>query len=111
MRRSILASLLVVLLCTPADVFAQASRVVALHVTGEVPSRLELSAGDIAALPRQSISVTDDKGARVEYAGVPVAEILEKAGAPLGKELKGPSMALGVVARAPDGYRVLFALT
>jgi hypothetical protein len=42
---------------------------------------------------------------------VPVSEILKKAGVPLGKELKGPNMALGVVARAPDGYRVLFALT
>ena len=59
---------------------------------------------------RQTIRVTDDKGAQVEYGGVPVAEILKKAGAPLGKELKGPNMAVGLVASAPDGYRVLFSL-
>src|SRR6267142_4654797 len=90
-RFSILLWLLVLLVFAPASVFAQASRAVALHVTSEVPNRLELSVGDIAAFPRKSISVTDDKGARAEYAGVPVSEILEKAGAPLGKELKGPN--------------------
>jgi hypothetical protein len=42
---------------------------------------------------------------------VAVVEILQKAGAPLGKELKGPNMALGVIASASDGYRVLFSLT
>lgn len=108
---SILSSLLVLLLCTPASVFSQASRAVALRVAGDVPNHLDLSFADIAAFHRQTISVTDEKGNRVEYGGVPVAEVLEKAGAPLGKELKGPNMALGVLARAPDGYRVLFSLT
>ena len=104
-------SLLVLLLCIPANVFAQASQAVALHVSGEVPTHLELSIADIAAFPRQTIRVTDDKGAQVEYGGVPVAAILTKAGAPLGEELKGPNMAVGLVASAPDGYRVLFSLT
>ena len=109
--RAILWSLLVLLLCAPANVFAQAAQGVALRVTGEVPNHLDLSGADIAAFQRQTIRVTDDKGTPVEYEGVPVAEILKKAGAPLGKELKGPNMALGVVARAADGYRVLFSLT
>ncbi|MFZ2062060.1 MAG: molybdopterin-dependent oxidoreductase [Candidatus Binatus sp.] len=104
-------SLLVLLLCAPANAFAQASPAVALRVSGEMPDHLELSVADIAAFPRDKIRVTDDKGAQVEYGGVPVAEILKKAGAPLGKELKGPNLAVGLVARAPDGYRVLFTLT
>jgi DMSO/TMAO reductase YedYZ molybdopterin-dependent catalytic subunit len=107
---AILPSLLVLLLCAPASVFAQSSQGVALRVTGAVPNHLELSAADIAAFQRQTVRVTDDKGASVEYGGVPVAEILQKAGAPLGKELKGPNMGLGVIARAPDGYHVLFSL-
>ena len=111
LRFRIPSSLLVLLLCAPAIVFAQASQGVALRVTGEVPNHLDLSVGDIAAFQRQTIHVTDDKGTPVEYAGVPVAEILEKAGAPLGKQLKGPNMAMGLVASAPDGYRVLFSLT
>jgi len=102
---------LVLLLCMPASAFAQASRAVALLVNGEVPNHLELRIADIAAFPRQTIRVTDDKGAQVEYGGVPVAEILKKAGAPLGKELKGQNLAVSLIASAPDGYRVLFSLT
>jgi len=34
-----------------------------------------------------------------------------RVGAPLGRELKGPNMALRVVARAADGDAVLFSLT
>ena len=104
--RWILPSLLILLLCAPASAFAQALRVI-----GEVPTHLDLSTGDIAAFQRQTIRVTDEKGTPAEYAGVPVAEILQKAVAPLGKDLKGPNMALGVVARAADGYTVLFSLT
>ena len=109
-RRTILSSLLALLLCIPAAAFAQASQSVALRVTGDVPKPLELSVADLAGLQRQTIRVADDKGVQAEYGGVPVAEILEKAGAPLGKELKGPNMAVGVIARAPDGYQVLFSL-
>jgi len=101
--------LLALLLCAPADASAQTAP--ALRVTGEVPTHLELSLTDIATLPHQPIHVTDEKGVPAEYSGVPVATILEKAGTPLGKGLKGPNMALGVVARAPDGYSVLFSLT
>jgi len=104
-------SLLVLLLCIPANVFAQTSQAVALRVSGEVPNHIELSLSDIAAFQRQTISVTDEKGNPAKYEGVPVEEILKKAGAPLGKELKGPNMAVGLIAGAPDGYRVLFSLT
>jgi DMSO/TMAO reductase YedYZ molybdopterin-dependent catalytic subunit len=102
---------LLLLLCGPASAFAQASPAVALHVTGEVPNHLDLTAADIAAFPRQTIHVTDEKGNPAEYAGVAVAEVLQKAGAPLGKDLKGPNMAVGLVASAPDGYHVLFSMT
>jgi Oxidoreductase molybdopterin binding domain len=105
-ERWILPSLLILLLGAPASAFAQALRVI-----GDVPTHLDLSTGDIAAFQRQTIRVTDEKGNPGEYAGVPVAEILEKAGAPLGKDLKGPNLAVGVVARAADGYTVLFSLT
>jgi len=108
---SILSSLLVVLLWSPARFAAQAPHAVALRVSGEVPNLLDLSVADIAAFRRQTVAVADDQGTRVGYTGVPVVEILQKAGAPLGKELKGPNMALGVIASASDGYRVLFSLT
>jgi hypothetical protein len=37
-------------------------------------------------------------------------EILTRAGAPLGKELRGKALATYVLARAKDGYQVLFSL-
>ena len=107
---TILRSLFALLLCMPAAAFAQTSQPIALRVTGEVPTHLELSIADIAAFQRQTLRVTDDKGTQVEYGGVAVAEILKKAGAPLGKELKGPNLAVGIVASAPDRYHVLFSL-
>ena len=81
-----------------------------LRVTGDVPNHLDLSVADLAAFQRQTVHVTDEKGIQAEYSGMLVAEILRKAGAPLGKEMRGPNMAMGLVARAPDGYQVLFAL-
>lgn len=44
------------------------------------------------------------------YEGVPVTEILRRAGAPLGEQLKGPQMTLYVLVNAIDGYRAVFAL-
>ncbi len=49
---SILSSLLVLLLCTLASVFAQASHAVALRVAGDVPNHPDLSIADIAAFQR-----------------------------------------------------------
>jgi hypothetical protein len=108
--RTTLLSILAMLLCAPAIVCAQASPVVALRVTGDVPKHLDLSSVDIAAFQQQTIHVVDEKGTPADYGGVPVAEILEKAGAPLGNAMRGPNLALGLVARAPDGYHVLFSL-
>jgi DMSO/TMAO reductase YedYZ molybdopterin-dependent catalytic subunit len=104
-------ALFMLLLLAPASAFAQASPPAALSVTGDVPTHLDLSAADLAAFQRLTVHVTDEKGVAAVYDGVPVAAILEKAGAPLGKKLRGPNMAVGVVARAPDGYHVLYALT
>jgi DMSO/TMAO reductase YedYZ molybdopterin-dependent catalytic subunit len=109
-RKQWLPWLFALLLLTPASVHAQTSPPAVLHVSGDVPNHLDLSLGDLAALQRQTVHVTDEKGIASEYAGVPVAEILDKAGAPLVKNLRGPNMAAGLVARAPDGYHVLFSL-
>jgi DMSO/TMAO reductase YedYZ molybdopterin-dependent catalytic subunit len=108
--RAILCSILAMLLCAPAIVCAQVSPAVALRVTGDVPKHLDLSVADFTAFQQQTIHVTDEKGIPPEYGGVPVAEILEKAGAPLGKDMRGQYIAMGLVARAPDGYQVLFSL-
>ncbi len=84
---------------------------VLVQVTGEVPQPLALSGGDLAKLPRQEIRAKRHDGVESQFAGVPLVEILAKAGAPIGKELRGPAMALYLVVEAADGYRAVFALS
>jgi hypothetical protein len=71
---------------------------------------LRLGPADLARLPRKTVQATDHGGARAEFEGVPLFEILRRAGAPLGERLRGEAVASYVVVRASDGYRAVFAL-
>lgn len=82
-----------------------------LTIAGDIPSRLVLKAGDLAKMPRQTVSIPDQDGTKVEYEGVPLLEILKRAGAPMDKELRGKALASYVLATASDGYQVVFTLT
>ncbi len=66
---------------------------IALSVSGDVPNPLALTAADFASLPHQSITVQEHEGAKATYEGVPLLVILQKAGAPVGSQLKGKAMA------------------
>lgn len=81
-----------------------------LAVTGDVSSPLRLSADDLAKMPRATVSVRQEDGSSMQYEGVPLREILVRAGAPLGKELRGKAMATYMLAKARDGYEVVFAM-
>jgi DMSO/TMAO reductase YedYZ molybdopterin-dependent catalytic subunit len=81
-----------------------------VRVTGKVQRPLVVSEADLQTFPRKQLTVTDEKGAQVTYDGVPVVELLQRAGAPLGKQLKGLSMRLFVIVEASDGYQAVFAL-
>jgi len=82
----------------------------ALTVINETGKTTSISAEDFAKLPRQTVKVKDRSGTLVTYEGVSLAEILRAAGVTLGKDLKGPLLANGLVVEATDGYRVVFAL-
>ena len=81
-----------------------------LRITGEVGRPLVLHATDLLKLSRQTVNVSDEKGIRARYEGVPVAELLRQADVPLGKQLRGSRLKLYVVVAASDGYRAVFAL-
>jgi DMSO/TMAO reductase YedYZ molybdopterin-dependent catalytic subunit len=81
-----------------------------LRVTGKVERPLVIRAVDLQVLPHKSFAVNDDKGAHVTYDGVPVVELLRRAGVPLGRRLRGIRMKLYVMVSATDGYHVVFAL-
>ncbi len=81
-----------------------------LTVTGDITAPLTLKAEDLAKMPRETVSVAEQDGSKIEYEGVPLRELLKRAGAPLGNQLRGKALASYVLAKAHDGYQVLFAL-
>ena len=89
---------------------AQSAAASELTVRGDIPAALVLKADDLARMPRETVSVADQDGTKVNYEGVPLREILKRAGVPLGKELRGKVLASYVLANAHDGYQVVFSL-
>jgi DMSO/TMAO reductase YedYZ molybdopterin-dependent catalytic subunit len=81
-----------------------------LRINGKIDQQMVMGPADLQRLPRKRVTVSDDTGARVTYEGVPVVELLQRAGVPLGKRLRGAQMKLYVIVDASDGYQVVFAL-
>jgi hypothetical protein len=70
-----------------------------------------LSPAEFRALPHLTITVHNGHTNAAEtYSGVPLATLLEKVNAPLGKELHGEAMTSYVVATGSDGYSVVLSL-
>ena len=69
------------------------------------------SLADLRGLPRQTLTVMNEHKKKEEtYQGVPLAEILKRAGVPQGSALRGPALAIYVRAQGADGYAAVFAL-
>ena len=82
-----------------------------LKVGGTVSTPLTLTVADLKAMPRKTLTVVNPHEKKTEkYEGVALEEILRKAGVPQGEALRGPAMAMYVLADAADGYRVVFSL-
>ena len=78
-------------------------------VAGDVTQPLTVSATDLKAMPRTTVTVTEE-GREIKYEGVLVGELLKRAGAPVGRDLSGKAVATYVRASAKDGYQVVFSL-
>ena len=81
-----------------------------LVVTGDIATPLTLKAEDLAAMPRAKATIPDQDGTEVEYEGVLLGDVLKRAGAPLGNQLRGNALTSYVLAKAHDGYQVVFTL-
>lgn len=68
-----------------------------------------LSAADLAALPRETLSLTAHGKTHV-YSGPSLASVLSAVEAPTGPALRGPALKSIVAVRAADGYVVAFSL-
>ena len=109
-----LARRVVVVLTAPAPSYggqagAPTSVASPLAVVGDVGTALSLAPADLKSLPRTRVEVKED-GRTLAYEGVLVAEILKRAGVPLGSDLRGNAVATYVVASATDGYQVVFSI-
>jgi DMSO/TMAO reductase YedYZ molybdopterin-dependent catalytic subunit len=80
-----------------------------LRIDGAVEQPITFHAPDLATLPRQTLRIRDHDGKESVFEGVALVELLQRAGVPLGKDVRGGRMVTYVVVGAADGYRVVFA--
>lgn len=75
------------------------------------PEILKLKVADLKAMPRTTVTVHNEHlKAEETYAGVRLADVLGKLGAPLGHDLRGVALSGYVVATGSDGYVAVIAL-
>ena len=75
------------------------------------PESLKLKVADLKAMPRTTVTVHNEHSKAEEtYAGVRLADLLAKLGAPLGHDLRGAALSGYVVAKGSDGYVAVIAL-
>ncbi len=91
-----------------AGVTAQESSAT-VQITGAVKQALDLSAGDLAKMPRAAVKTTGN-GMETMYEGVWLHEVLKRVGVAQGEALRGKALAAYVLAEAQDGYQVVFSL-
>ncbi len=65
---------------------------------------------DLAKLPLHSVTV-QEHGKTINYEGVLLHDVLARAGAPFGEQLRGKALSNYVLATARDGYAVVYTLT
>ncbi len=103
------AVLLVAGVAAQAQTPPAAATSVALTIAGDIPKPVTISPADLKSYPRTAVTLQEE-GRSVAYEGVLLGEVLSRAGAPLGAELRGNNVASYVLAKARDGYQVVFSL-
>lgn len=91
-----------------AHTFAQ--KQASVKISGEVATPFELKLADMQQLTQTQVVRKDRDGKDHTYTGVLLSAILQKAGATMGKDLKGENLTKYATIEASDGYQVVFAL-
>jgi DMSO/TMAO reductase YedYZ molybdopterin-dependent catalytic subunit len=81
-----------------------------VKITGEVTAPLDLKLADMQQFKQTNVIRKDRDGNDHTYTGVTLAELLQKAGATIGNDLKGENLTKFISVEASDGYQVVFAL-
>ncbi len=88
----------------------QAADQATVAVQGEVQHPLTLGVADLAKMKRVEATVKDRAGDTHVYSGVALPEILSRAGATMGRDLRGENMTKYLLVKSGDGYSVVFTL-
>jgi DMSO/TMAO reductase YedYZ molybdopterin-dependent catalytic subunit len=81
------------------------------RIGGAVSTPLVLTVADLKKMPRKTLKLVNPHNQKTEtFEGVPLEDLLQKAGVPHGEQLRGAAMATYVLAEAQDNYRVVFSL-
>ena len=112
--RAVVAIGLWAIVAGPERLAAQASPALvaplSIRVDGDVPHPYTLRDVDLRTMPRQSITASEHEGPPARFEGIPLTDILIRAGAEFGAALRGERLAAYVLVEAYDGYRVVFAI-
>jgi hypothetical protein len=81
-----------------------------LTINGDVPNPKQLTASDLAKLPRRTVQIKNQDGTSTTYEGPLLADVLSTAGVTFGPDLKGPKLAKYLIITGADKFRVVFAL-
>jgi DMSO/TMAO reductase YedYZ molybdopterin-dependent catalytic subunit len=94
---------------TPNALKAQTKQAT-VKISGEVTAPLTIGEADLQKFEQTKVVRKDRDGNDHTYSGVVLATLLQKAGATLGKDLRGENLTKYVLIDAADGYQVVFAL-
>jgi DMSO/TMAO reductase YedYZ molybdopterin-dependent catalytic subunit len=81
-----------------------------LTIEGDISASLTLAIADLARMPRETVEFAEESGTKATYEGVPIQEVLKKAGIGFGREMRGKALAGYLLAVARGGYEVAFGL-
>ncbi len=81
-----------------------------VNISGEVATPLTISDVDLQKFTQTTVVRKDRDGIDHTYSGVLLADILKKAGATLGPDLRGENLTKYLLITASDNYQVVFAL-
>lgn len=101
-----LSALLVLALSRPATAQAPSS----LELVAESGTSSSITLDSLRRMPQVELKGQIHDGPELVFRGPALDAVLALAGAPRGRELRGPALRLVVVAEARDGYAVVYSL-
>jgi hypothetical protein len=104
-KLSLFSALLLALVFTSVPLLCQQ-----LTVQTDSGKQVVLSRTDLEALPHVKVTASEHSSGPVNFEGVTLKSVLEKAGVTFGESMKGKRLANCLLVEAADGYRAVIAL-